>query len=70
MTPSLQMLGTRGIFQHNDHKHTVKMTRVSNYDLAKYVCYFDSNRTSLEYLKAEGRAIKPLQLRAAEKINL
>ena len=43
MTPSLQKLGRRGIFQHdNEPKHTARIMREcakksENYDLAKFV---------------------------------
>ena len=63
MTPSLQKLGRRALFQHdNDSKHTSKTTidllerlRVI---LAKHVSWLEPNRTSLGILKRKWQVCK------------
>ena len=66
MIPSLQKLGTRAVFQHdNDPKHTSKTTiallmrlRVK---LAKHVSWLEPNRTSLGDPQAEGEGVQSLK---------
>ena len=59
MIPSLQKLGRRAVFQHdNDSKHTSKTTiallKRLRVKLAKHVSWLESNRKSLGDPQAEG----------------
>ena len=59
MIPSLQKLGRRAVFQHdNDSKHTSKTTiallKSLRVKLAKHVSWLEPNRTSLGDPQAEG----------------
>ena len=66
MIPSLQKLGSREVFQHdNDSKHTSKMTiallKRLRVKLAKHVSWLEPNRTSLGDPQAEGGGTQSLK---------
>ena len=64
--PSLQKLGRRAVFQHdNDSKHTSKTTiallKRLRVKLAKHVSWLEPNRTSLRDPQAEGGGVQSLK---------
>ena len=66
MIPSLQKLGHRAVFQHdNDCKNTSKTTiallKRLKVKLAKHVSRLEPNRTSLGDLQAEGGGVQSLK---------
>ena len=64
MTPSLQKLGSRAVFQHdNDHKHTSKTEEAGGKGdgLANHVSWLEPNRTSLGDPQAEGGSVQSLK---------
>ena len=66
MIPSLQKMGRRAVFQHdNDSKHTSKTTitllKRLRVKLAKYICRFEPNRTSLGDPQAECGGVQSLK---------
>ena len=66
MIPSLQKLGHRAVFQHdNDSKHTSKTTiallKRLRVKLAKHVSWLEPNRTSLGDPQAEGGGVQSLK---------
>ena len=66
MIPSLQELGSRAVFQHdNDAKHTAKTTiallKRLRVKLAKHVSWLEPNRTSLGDPQAEGGGVQSLK---------
>ena len=66
MIPSLQKLGSRAVFQHdNDSKHTSKMTiallKRLGVKLAKHVSWLKPNRKFLGDPQAEGGGVQSLK---------
>ena len=62
MIPSLQKLGHRAVFQHdNDPNHPSKTTTALLKRLAKYVSRLEPNRTSLGDPQAEGGGAQSLK---------
>ena len=72
MIPSLQKLGRRAMFQHNnDSKHTSKTTiallKRLRVKLAKHVSRLEPNRTSLGDPQAEGGSVESLKYLPASR---
>ena len=66
MIPSLQKLGCRAVFQHdNDYKHTSKTTiallKRLRVKLAKHVSWLEHNKTSLGDPQAVGGGVQSLK---------
>ena len=66
LIPSLQKLGRRAVFQHdNDSKHTSKtsiaLLKRLRVKLAKHVFWLEPNRTSLGDPQAEGGGVQSLK---------
>ena len=73
MIPSLQKLGCRAVFQHdNDSKHTSKTEEVEGKGdgLAKHVSRLEPNRTSLGDPQAEGGSVQVSNIRQLRNVIL